>query len=210
MNRRILLADDHPIVLDGLRRILERPGFEIAGIVHNGRDLVRAAANLSPDIIVADVSMPMLNGIEAVRQIRQFDSDVKIVFLSMHPEVIYAVEALDAGASAYVLKSAAGEELLSAIEAVNGGAAFVTPTIAAPVASALEGRAKKPRQPILTHRQSEIMQLLSEGKSVKEIAALLNISPRTVEFHKYRAMELLGVRTVAELARQATRRGMIV
>jgi DNA-binding NarL/FixJ family response regulator len=207
---RVLLADDHAVVLEGLRRILDRPGFEIVGAVRDGRDLVKAAADLGPDLVIADVSMPVLNGIDAARQILKSNRRTKIVFLSMHPDVTYAVEALNAGASGYVLKNEAGEELLQAIRGVLEGRTYVTPSLDEPVKRALQGRARsRGNQASLTSRQREVLQLLAEGKQAKEIARVLNVSTRTVEFHKYRIMEALGLKTVAELASYAVKQGMI-
>jgi len=208
---RVLLADDHAVVLEGLRRILDRPGFQIVGAVRDGRDLVKAAADLGPDLVIADVSMPVLNGIDAARQILKSDRRTKIVFLSMHPDVTYAMEALNAGASGYVLKNEAGEELLRAIRGVLEGRTYVTPSLDEPVKRALQDRRTRSRgnQASLTSRQREVLQLLVEGKKAKEIARVLNVSTRTVEFHKYRIMEALGLKTVAELASYAFKHGMI-
>lgn len=211
MHCRILLGDDHDVVLEGLRQILSRPGFEIVGAVKDGRALIEAAAALKPEVIVADISMPVLNGVEAVRQIRRSDRWSKIIFLTMHPETTYAVEAMRAGGSGYVLKDAAGEELIRAIEEALQGRIYVTPSLVEPVMNALQARRKGPRasSSLLTPRQREVLQLLAEGRSTKQIAAMLNMSIRTVEFHKYSIMERLGVRSVAELAAYAVKTGMI-
>jgi len=208
---KILLADDHAVVIEGLRRILDRPEFEVVKAVADGRALVRAAVESQADIIVADVVMPLLNGIEAARQIRQQNPKAKIIFLTMHTEPIYAVEALAAGGSGYVLKSSAGDELVTAIRRVLEGHVYVAKAIAQSVKKASEERPKSGDLTTnwLTNRQREVLQLLAEGLQVKEIAATLNLSPRTVEFHKYRIMDTLGVRTVAELARYALKRGVV-
>jgi DNA-binding NarL/FixJ family response regulator len=207
--RRVLLADDHAIVLEGLRRVLE-PDFEIVGEVVDGRALVAAAGMLRPDIIVADISMPLLNGIEAARQIRKINRRVRIIFLTMHPDVTYAAEALGAGGSAYVLKSSAGAELLEAIGVALSGAKYVTPAIDREVVRAEVQRAGRrddlPAE--LTPRQREVLQLLAEGKSLKEVAASLKISTKTAEFHKYRIMKQIGVRTNAELTKHAVKLGV--
>lgn len=207
----ILLADDHAVVIEGLHRILDRPPFEIVGTVTDGRALLKAAEQLSPDIIIADIAMPMVNGIEAARQIRKQNLTSKIIFLTMHTEPIYAVEALHAGASAYVLKSSAGAELLTAIQEVLDGRVYVAKSIAESVKRALEARPVGGRTVTerLTTRQRQVLQLLAEGRQAKEIAVLLNVSPKTVEFHKYRIMDMLGVRTVAELARYAVKHGIV-
>lgn len=209
MRCRILLGDDHAVVLEGLRRILDRPELEVAGAVQDGRALVQAAAELKPDIIIADISMPSLNGIDAARQILKANPRAKIIFLTMHPEPIYAVKAMQTGASGYVLKSAIGDELRSAIHDVMHGRIYVTHSLAEPVMRALmPGRQTKKQDP-LTPRQREVLQLLAEGKQAKEIATLLKVSNRTVEFHKYRIMETLGLRTVPELAVYAAKEGIV-
>lgn len=204
---RVLLADDHTIVREGLRRVLE-PDFEIAGEVADGRALVAAAESLRPDIIVADISMPMLNGIEAARQIRKFNRKVKIVFLSMHPDVTYAAEALRAGGSAYVLKSSAGDEIVEAIREASRGRRYVTPSIDGQSVLFQIARAAHDARPELTARQREVLQLIAEGRSSKEIAELLELSPRTIEFHKYSIMKALGLRSTAELVCHAIKRGI--
>jgi DNA-binding NarL/FixJ family response regulator len=208
---RVLLADDHDIVIEGLRRVLDHPDIEIAGAVHDGRALLRAAKEVQPDVIVTDVTMPLLNGIDATRQIRESDSDVKIIFLTMHPDISFATEALAAGGSGYVLKSSAGDELITAIREASKGNTYVSKSIAEAVQQGLSARSNawRSQEDKLTSRQREVLQLLAEGLAVKEIAARLNLSPRTVEFHKYRIMDELGLRTVAELGRYAARHGLV-
>ncbi len=208
---RLLLADDHDIVIEGLRRVLDHPDIEIVGVVKDGRALLRAAKERQPDIIIADITMPLLNGIEAARQIRKSNSNVKIIFLTMHPDVTFATEALAAGGSGYVLKNTAGNELLTAIQDVMKGHIYVTKSIAEAVKHGLSSRSSNWRSPLdkLTSRQREVLQLLAEGLPVKEIAIKLNVSPRTVEFHKYRIMDELGLRTAAEIARYAARHGIV-
>jgi DNA-binding NarL/FixJ family response regulator len=208
---RLLLADDHDIVIEGLRRVLDRPDLEIAGVVSDGRSLLRAAKEIRPEVIIADITMPLLNGIEAARQIRESNRDVRIIFLTMHPDVTFATEALAAGASGYVLKNSAGDELVTAIREVIGGRVYVAKSIRESVMRALSTRSKGWRSPIdkLTSRQREVLQLLAEGVHVKEIAAKLHVSPRTVEFHKYRIMKDLGLHTTAELGRYAARHGIV-
>jgi DNA-binding NarL/FixJ family response regulator len=203
------LADDHAIVIEGLRRVLE-PAFEIVGEVADGRALVAAAGMLRPDIIVTDISMPLVNGIEAVRQIRKINQTVKIIFLTMHPDANYAAEALDAGGSAYVLKSSAGDELLEAIREVLCGRIYVTQSIDREVVRVRLERAdhQDDVKNELTPRQREVLQLLAEGKSLKEVAAILDISIKTAEFHKYRIMNKLGVHTNAEMTKCAVRLGL--
>lgn len=207
---RILLADDHRMLAEALKRMLE-DHFEPVGIVEDGRALLAAAKKLSPDVIVADISMPLLNGIEAVKQIKKTQPDVEIVFLTMHPDVTYAASALEAGASGYVLKHSAPSELITAIDSVLAGRRYVTPLIAEELKK-FNGDSCCDRQDglrKLTPRQREVLQLLAEGRSAKEIAAILSISPRTVEFHKYRIMEELGAKTSTELVRFAVKHRLI-
>lgn len=208
---RLLLADDHAIVIEGLRRVLDRPDIEIVDVVHDGRALVRAATEAQPDMIIADITMPLLNGIEAARQIRKSNPEVKIIFLTMRQDVAFATEAIAAGGTGYVLKSSAGDELLTAIAEVARGRTYIAKSIAESVQQGLSARSNTWRSPLdkLTSRQREVLQLLAEGKHVKGIAEKLNISPRTVEFHKYRIMDELGLRTVAELGRYAARHGIV-
>jgi DNA-binding NarL/FixJ family response regulator len=207
---RVLLADDHKIVLDGLRSLLE-PEFELAGMVEDGRALVSATQHLRPDVIVVDISMPLLNGIEAVRQIKKFDKQVKVIFLTMHPDVTYAIRAIEAGAAGYVLKHSASSELLTAIHEAMKGRTYVTPMIAGELLQAYnEGTYRQAEgEPQLTQRQREILQLLVEGNSAKEVATLLNISPRTVEFHKYSMMAKLKLKSLSALIQYAIKHGFV-
>ncbi len=198
---RVLLADDHRIVIEGLQSILESD-FELVGAVGDGRALLAAAAKLLPDVIVVDVSMPLLNGIEAARQIHKTHPSAKIIFLTMHADATYATRALEAGASGYVLKHSAPAELVTAIREALAGRVYVTPSLA--------GK-RPPRHKIdlpLTVRQVEVLQLVAEGHSAKQIAAVLHISARTVEFHKYRIMEDLHLHSNAELVQYAIKHGI--
>jgi DNA-binding NarL/FixJ family response regulator len=207
---RILLADDHKIFLNGLRSLLE-PGFEIVGMVEDGRALVSFVQKLRPDVIVVDISMPLLNGIEAVRQIKKLNPQVKVVFLTMHADVTYAIRAFEGGASGFVLKHSASSELLTAISEAIKGRTYVTPMIAGELMqSYMEGARRQPNATLqLTSRQREILQLLAEGCSVKEIAEVLNISDRTIEFHKYRLMSKLNLKTNSDLVQFAIKHGII-
>ena len=207
---RVLLADDHKIVAEGLRTILEQE-FELVGTVEDGRALLEAAEKLNPDVIVTDISMPLLNGIEAAQQIKKLTPKVKIVFLTMHPDVTYATRALEAGASGYVLKHAAPSELITAIKEVLNGRIYLTPMIAKDVLDSFMSESHRRRKAVieLTLRQREVLQLTSEGRSAKKIASILNISTRTVEFHKYRMMESLGLRTNADLIQYAIKHGIV-
>lgn len=206
---RVLLADDHKIVLEGLRGLLE-PEFELVGTVENGRALVKETERLRPDVIVVDISMPLLNGIEAARQIKKLDDRIKIVFLTMHPDVTYAARAFEAGASGYVLKHSAPSELVTAIHESIKGRTYVTPMVAGELIQSYRhgDRKKTELSGELTARQREVLQLLAEGHSAKEIAKILNVSPRTVEFHKYRMMEQLKLSTSAELIQYAIKHGI--
>ncbi len=207
---RVLLADDHKIVVEGLRGILE-PEFELVGTVEDGRALVAAAQKLNPDVIVADVSMPLLNGIEAAHQLKIANSQAKFIFLTMHPDVSYATRALEAGASGYVLKHSAASELVQAIREALRGRVYVTPMIAKDVLQTFMDRSNGIRRDRfeLTPRQREVLQLVGEGHSAKEIATILHISTRTVEFHKYRIMEDLNLRTHAGLIQYAVKNGIV-
>ena len=206
---RVLLADDHKIVTEGLKGLLE-PEFELVGTVEDGRALLAAAEKLRPDVIVADISMPLLNGIDSVRQIKKAHGEIKVVFLTMHPDVTYAVSAFEAGASGYVLKHSAPTELVTAIRSALNGKTFVTPLLAGEFMQlAKERTGQRDELTSLTPRQREILQLLAEGHSAKEIATVLNISSRTVEFHKYRIMKDLGIKSAAELVHYAVRHGII-
>lgn len=208
---RVLLADDHRIVAEGLRSLLE-PEFEFAGIVEDGRALIKAAEKMLPDVIVADISMPLLNGIEAVRQIKEINPDIKVVFLTMHPDVTYAAKAFEVGASGYVLKHSAPSELVTAIREAIKGRTYVTPMIAGELMQSYKEGFHLQQEGIgkLTPRQKEVLQLLAEGHSAKEIADTLCISPRTVEFHKYKMMEQLNIKTSAELVGYAIKHGIVM
>jgi DNA-binding NarL/FixJ family response regulator len=207
---RVLLADDHKIVIEGLKGLLGDE-FELVGSVEDGRALVDQAAKHHPDVIVADISMPQLNGIEAARQIKKADKNIKIVFLTMHSDATYAADAFDAGASGFVLKHSASSELVTAIHEVMRGRTYVTPLIAGDLISTYkEGvSAEKDFLKKLSPRQQEVLQLLAEGKTAKEIASILNLSTRTVEFHKYKMMEQLNIKSSAGLVQYAVKHGII-
>ena len=207
---RVLLADDHRLVAEGLKSLLEAE-FELVGVVEDGRALVEAARTLRPDVIVADITMPHLNGIDALAQLRESGSRVPMVFLTMHRNVAYARRALEAGASGFVLKHSAPVELVTAIHAALAGETYLTPALAGAVLAALKAAPEGPVDPVatLTLRQREILQLLAEGKSAKEIGSALQISARTVEFHKYQMMETLGLHTNAELVHFAIKHGLV-
>ena len=198
------------MVLAGLRKILE-PEYDLVGTAGDGRELLELAASLKPDVVVVDISMPLLNGLDAVRQLKKTDSSVKVVFLTMHADVDFATEAFRAGASGYLLKHSAVEELPKAINEALQGRVYITPLVAKGVLSSLmDSPAPTPSQGVdLTSRQREVLQLVAEGRTIKEIAGILNVSPRTVEFHKTNLVKVLGVRTTAELTRYAVKRGIV-
>jgi DNA-binding NarL/FixJ family response regulator len=206
---RVLLADDHQVVAEGLRSLLE-PHFDVLGIVSDGREVVAATDRLAPDVVVLDISMPSLNGIEAARQMRAANSTAKVVFLTMHREVAYAVRALEAGASGFVLKHSASTELVTAIQEALKGGTYITPQLAGDLLDSVRRGAPAGAQTLgeLTPRQREVLQLVAEGRSAKEIATLLRISRRTAEFHKARLMDTLGIQNTAELIQYAIRTGV--
>ena len=201
---RVLVADDQPMVLEGLHSVLE-PEFEIVGEAQDGQALLAAAERTRPDVIVTDIAMPLLNGIEAARQIKKTDPNVKIVFLTMHADMVYATEALKCGGSAFVLKSSGGDELLTAIHEVLNGRKFVTPAMAARVLQALASRGSKRKKGLerLTKRQTEVLRLTAEGKTLNQVAETLHISRSTAKSHKHRLMEELQVHTTAGLTQYA-------
>ena len=207
---RVLLADDHKIVLEGLRSLLQSE-FEIVGEVEDGRTLVSEAERLRPELVVADISMPNLNGIDAARQIKKINERILIVFLTMHADVTYAAGAFEAGASGFVLKHSAPQELVLAMREAMKGQTYVTPMIAGDLIGAFQSGAslKGELKAALSPRQREVLQLIAEGKSSKEVAAILRISTRTAEFHKYRIMEQLNIKTSAELIQYAVKHGII-
>jgi len=206
----VLIADDHRLVAEGIRRLLESE-FEVLDVVEDGRALLERAHALKPDVIVADIAMPHLNGIDALARLKQLDDRVRVVFLTMHRNVAYARRALDAGALGYVLKHAAPNELTIAVRAALDGKTYLTPTLAGEVLRDLKSHPEQAGDPVasLTPRQREILQLLAEGDSAKQVAATLGISARTVEFHKYQMMDRLELHSSAELVGFAIRNGIV-
>ncbi len=207
---RVLLADDHTLLAQALRRLLE-PHVELLGTASNGRELVAAAERLRPDLVLLDISMPVLNGIEAARELKRLLPNTKMIFLTMHSDAAYVREALRAGAAGYLLKWSAEEELLRAIDEAMSGRIYLTPLLPAEV---LEGAARRAgrggrTEAELTLRERQVLELAAEGKSAKEIARILHVSAKTAEFHKYRIMKKLGLATTAELMKYAIARGMI-
>ena len=208
---RILLADDHPMILEGLGRLLERE-CEIVGKVEDGRALVEASQRFKLDVVVLDLSMPLLNGLEAARQIKKIAPKTKLIFLTMHADATYANEAFQVGASGYLLKRSAASELHLAIRRVLQGQSYLTPLLeTGDRLPQWQERSKRGlhKQRRLTPRQREVLQLIGEGKSTKQIATILNISIKTVEFHKSKVMETLGIHTTAKLTKYAIAHGLV-
>lgn len=211
MNKpRILIADDHRILAEGLRSLLE-PEFEVVGIVANGRELLAEAKKHRPQVIVADVAMPLLNGIEAAAQLRDLGLKTKVVFLTMHHDVTYARRAMQAGAVGFVLKHSVASELVTAVREALQGRTYVTPLIAGELLQSYREGDSAPRNSgqQLTARQREVLQLFAEGRSAKEVAVVLKISIRTAEAHKAHILEALELHTTAELVQYAIRNGII-
>ena len=205
MNRtKVLLADDHVMLMDGLVPLV-RQEFDLVGVVRDGRALVDIARQRRPDVIVTDISMPQLNGIDAVRILSKEGNPAKILFLTMHADLPVVTEAFRAGASGYILKLCGADEFVKAIQSVARGITYITPLIAGDLISSLltAKETERSRETTLTVRQREVLQLLAEGKTMKEVATLLGISTRTAESHKYEIMRLLGVDTTAGLIRYA-------
>jgi DNA-binding NarL/FixJ family response regulator len=207
---RVMLGDDHRMFTEGLARLLE-PQFDVVGIVENGRDLIPGIQSLRPDVVLLDISMPTLNGIEAARRIQKMPHPPPIIFLTMHDDASYVRAAFQAGASGYVLKKSAAIEVITAVREAMRGRKYISPLVDSEIVKTVMKTMVHPERlkPELTSRQREILQLLAEGKSAKEISAILNISSRTVEFHKYRIMMATGVRTIAELTRYAVAHGIV-
>ena len=207
---RVLLADDHPVVAQGLAALLKE-SFELVGVVHDGRALVEAAEKFRPDVVVTDVSMPLLNGLDAIRRIRTRLPNTKVIVLTMHRETQLAVDAFRAGAAGYMLKVSPVEELITAIQQVAQGRVYVTTLLSKDLITLLleAGGQPKAGESPLTARQREVLQLIAEGRTMKEVASILKISPRTAESHKYEIMQALGVQTTAELIQYAMRTKLI-
>lgn len=206
---RIILADDHSLILTGICTLLA-DHFDVVAQVNDGRALIQQALRLRPDLIILDVTMPLLNGIDAARQIRNEWPDAKFLFLTMHADAMYLRNALEAGACGYLLKSSAAEELQGAIRVVLSGRTYLSKAIPWQVKDAIEIESPRGIQSLqLTDRQREVLQLIAEGRGNKEIAGVLEISVKTVEFHRGQLMKSLGVHTVAELTQFAMRLGLV-
>jgi len=206
---RLLIADDHTLLAEACKSLLE-PEFEVVAIVNNGRSLLQTAPQLKPDVVIVDIAMPQLNGLDAGEQLKHLDPSIRLVYMTMNTDPEVAAEAFRRGASGYVLKNSAAEELMSAIRCVLKGESYLSPSITKDtVRFLLKGGKSNDEEGGITARQSEVLQLLAEGKSMKEIASVLKVKPGTVAFHKYKMMECLGVKTNAELLQYAIKHHII-
>jgi DNA-binding NarL/FixJ family response regulator len=207
---RILLADDHALVLEGLAKLVTED-CDLVGKVEDGRALLQAAQKLEPDVIVLDISMPKLNGLDAGRQLKKLLPSIKLIFLTMHADPLYAKEAFQIGASGFLLKGSAASELMLAIHAVMKGQFYVTPAIAKDFLGTFtpEMPASQAEANFLTPRQREVLQLIAEGHNTKEMAAMLHVSPKTIEFHRAKIVRELNCQSTAELTRYAITHGLV-
>jgi DNA-binding NarL/FixJ family response regulator len=206
---RLLIADDHTLVAEVCKNLLE-PEFEVAGIVDNGRALLRLATELKPEVVILDIAMPQLNGLDAGEEIKRVLPATKLVFLTMNTSPEVAAEAFRRGASAYVVKHAAASELITAVRRVLRSESYLSPIITRETVDyLLRSGSSYSNEKRITRRQSEVLQLLAEGRSMKEIASILNLKPGTVAFHKYRIMETLGLKTNAELVQYAIKHRLV-
>jgi len=211
---RIILADDHTVMRNGLRALLERqPNLEVVGESENGRHTVEVSASLKPDVVIMDIGMPILNGIEATKQIVNQHPAIAVVILSMYSDETYVMRALTAGARAYLLKDSAAGDLIGAIEAVSHGKSFFSPKVSRILAEdyirVLKQKGAVDTYDLLTSREREILQLLAEGKTNKEVSTALNISPYTAETHRGHILQKLNLHNSAELVLYAVRKGII-
>jgi DNA-binding NarL/FixJ family response regulator len=207
---RLMLADDHTILVEAFRKLLE-PHYDIVGSVSDGRALLETAPHLNPAVIVVDIGMPLMNGLEAGLRLKEQMPTMKLIFLTMNDDPDLAVEAMRSGASGYLLKSSAAEELLCAIQLALNGKTYITPLIRRGMQkSFIKNPRVKGQSKVLTPRQREVVQLLAEGKSMKEVASVLKVTPRTVAFHKYRVMDELNIGTTAELIQYAVKAKLLI
>ena len=207
---RVMLADDHTMLVEAFRKLLESQ-CEVVGTASDGRVLLETAQRLKPDVIIVDIAMPLMNGLEAGLRLKELMPSTKLIFLTMNEDSDLAVEAMRCGASGYLLKSSAASELMQAIQMALKGKSYVTPQIARGMQKAfINDPRPKNRIKTLTPRQREVVQLLAEGKSMKEVASVLNVTPRTVAFHKYRVMEELSLNTTADLIQFAIKSRILI
>jgi DNA-binding NarL/FixJ family response regulator len=207
---RILIADDHNLVAELCKRLLETE-FDVVGVVHDGRSLVRATEELRPDVVLVEIAMPILNGLDAGRQVKEILPAVKLLYLTMNPDVEVAAEAFRRGASGYLLKTCAAADLMRAVRDVLRGKSYISPALPRDTINFLRRQNKElvVEGELLTERQREVLQLLAEGKGMKEVGNVLCITTRTVAFHKYRMMEVLGAKSSAELVKYAVRNHLV-
>jgi DNA-binding NarL/FixJ family response regulator len=208
MKQRILLADDHPMFRQGLKALLEREGYEIVAEAADGHEAVRLARQLSPDLAVLDLGMPLLNGIDAAKQMLKQTAGIQVIVLTMYEEEAYVLEALRAGIRGYVLKAQAAADLVGAIKEVVRGSVYLSPGISKTVVDAYIGKSELPADP-LTDRERQVLQLVAEGKTTKEVAQILGLSVKTADSHRTRIMQKLEIHDTATLVRYAVRRGFI-
>jgi two-component system response regulator NreC len=208
MSIRVLLADDHALVRQGLRTLLEREGYQVVGESSDGNGAVRLAATVNPDIAILDISMPLLNGVDAGRELKRISPNIKVILLTRHDEPQYVTEALRAGVKGYILKSQAATDLVDAIQQVSRGRIYLSPNISRAVVEAFLSKDEPAPDP-LTARERQVLQMVGEGKSTKDVASLLGISPKTAESHRARLMRKLDIHETASLVRYAIRRGLL-
>jgi two-component system response regulator NreC len=208
MSVRIVLADDHILVRQGLRSLLEREGFQVVGEASDGQEALRLAESFQPDIAIMDISMPILNGLNAAREMSRSSPKTKTILLTQHDEGQYISEALDAGVKGYVLKNQVASDLLLAIRQVSRGQVYLSPGVSRAVMEAYHCKSEKSKNP-LTLRERQVLQLIAEGKSTKDVATLLGISVKTAESHRTRLMRKLGIHETASLVRYAVRQGIV-
>ena len=205
---KILLADDHTLVAEAFKRLLE-PEFDVIGTVADGRSLLRTAPDMRPDVVLVDLNMPLLNGLDAGKQLKQLAPAIKIIVVTMNEDPDIAAETMGSWASGYLLKKSAGSELLKAVRDVLRGRRYVTPALTNAILSHYQGDFRAEPGRALTPRQREVLQLLAEGHTMKEAAAILNVATRTVAFHKYRIMQDFGLENNSELLRFAMKQGLV-
>jgi two-component system response regulator NreC len=208
MPTRIFLADDHALIRQGLKALLEKQGFQIVGEASDGQEMIRSVEKTQPDVAIIDISMPVLNGVDAARELKKSSPKTKVILLTQHDEDQYVTESLRAGVRGYVLKSQAAEDLAQAIQEVCRGSVYLSPTISHAVVDAYLSKKHVPTDP-LSGRERQVLQLVGEGKATKEIAVHLGISVKTAESHRARLMKKLDIHETASLVRYAIRRGLI-
>jgi two-component system response regulator NreC len=208
MPTRVVLADDHALVRQGIKSVLEREGLQVVAEASDGQEAIRQAKALSPDVVVMDIGMPTLNGMDAARELGKCCPKTKSILLTQHDEDQYVSEALSAGVKGYVLKSQVASDLIQAIQQVLRGQVYLSPGISAAVIAAVQSKGQRPADP-LTARERQVLQLIAEGKSTKDVASLLGVSVKTAESHRSRLMQKLDIHETASLVRYAVKRGLV-